>query len=514
MPAALKPNPERGRGGAKSAATQEKRPLESLVVEDMPQDVDLLVAELMQAGVKVIACRTDTPEAFAARLAAQAWDAVISDFHVPGFGAFEALEIVKTSGFDGPFIVVSSKIGEAAAVALMKAGAHDYVMKGDMARLAPALEREIHEAAVRRDYRQSEIALKTREQLLRNVAATMGEGLLVCDLSGGLIFMNPAAERLLGFSAISAAGKPVHEWLVPSPADDGKDAQASPMVDAVRRGDSFQSDVDLWQRRDGLRFPVTFAISPLKDGEAVYGSVTVFRDITLRKNAEARMRELTLAVQQARENEQARIARELHDELGQILTAIKLDVSLIGARLLGKPEDARLKINAVCKNIDGAMDAVRRLAADLRPVMLEDLGLCAAIDWQLKKLRETTGVDIEFRAELDDNNLDNAIAFTAYRVVQESLTNIARHANARRVFVSVTRAGEMLKLEISDDGVGMKATGSAEATPVTTKLGIVGLRERVEATGGQFSMISAGGSGTTVQALIPCNTSAATGRLA
>jgi two-component system sensor histidine kinase UhpB len=486
--------PAQGRGAG--------RPVALLVVEDVPEDLAFLVDGLERAGLVLDVCRVDTPRALIEALQRQAWDAVISDYHVPGFGAREALAIIKNHGFDGPFIVVSSKIGEEAAVELMRSGAHDFVMKSDMSRLAPALNRELGEAANRRAHRRAIAELQAREVLLRNVTSNMGEGLLVCDGDGGLLLMNPEAERILGWDAASIGKREVHALLQPARSRGGA-AGAFSMLDAVRRGGAYRGDAEIWQRRDGSEFPVACAISLLGGDGAVTGTVTVFRDITERRKTELQVRELTQSVRRAREDEQARIARELHDELGQMLTVIKLEISLLGATLDASEDGAKRKVAAICARVDEAMEAVRRIAADLRPVMLEDLGLCAAIDWQLGKLRELTRAATTLNARPENFDLDPTVAFTAYRVVQECLSNVARHARATEVTVSVEHAGDMLALEITDNGVGMPQPPAARSHTDRKPLGLIGLRERVESVGGQFSTHSAPGSGTTVRARVP-----------
>jgi DNA-binding response OmpR family regulator len=172
-----------------------ERALHVLHVEDCVDDGELLRMELEAAGYALHYRRVETGDELEAALAAENWDLIISDFNLPSFTAYEVLRLLKASGRDIPLIVVSGFIGEEGAVALMKAGAHDYVMKDNLSRLAPAIEREMKEAASRRQRRQADQALAASQKLLQNITAALGEGLLVVDNDSRLILMNAEAER-------------------------------------------------------------------------------------------------------------------------------------------------------------------------------------------------------------------------------------------------------------------------------------------------------------------------------
>src|SRR4051812_11925653 len=181
-------------------------PLRILQVEDSESDAGLIVRYLERAGYHVSAERVDDAAAMQAALASGSWDAIIADYRLPQLNAPAALAILQRSGLDLPFIVVSGTIGEELAVALMKAGAHDYLMKDNLTRLAPAVKREIRDAQVRRDRRQAERSLRLAlsaaedgQRLLDAVFNTQTDGVFVCDGAGMVIRTNPAASAFLGF---------------------------------------------------------------------------------------------------------------------------------------------------------------------------------------------------------------------------------------------------------------------------------------------------------------------------
>lgn len=350
-------------------------PVRLLVIEDSPDDMELVAAALRAADIEAATLRVDTTSELRAALAAGGWDAVISDYHLPGIGAGGALPVILESGYAGPIIVVSSVIGEENAVAQLKAGAHDFVMKTRLERLGPVLKRELAEATLRREHASAQHALADSERQLRELNASM---------------------------------------------------------------------------------------------------------------------------QGVREQEQARIARELHDELGQVLTALKLEVSWIGNRLEPGQHAIKRKLDAMRATIAGAIDDVRRIASDLRPAALDELGLAAAIDWQLKKFREVTGTAVELDLSHEEFAIEEKIAVAAFRVVQEGLTNAARHAHAGHVSVRARHSADRLTLEIADDGDGIAAREPGRAG------GLVGMRERVQQLGGSLLIESAPGRGTKLLASIPC----------
>ncbi|MEI9976394.1 MAG: PAS domain S-box protein [Ignavibacteriota bacterium] len=262
--------------------------LRLLQVEDSESDAALIVRILEKGGYEVRAERVDDGPAVQAALADQTWDAIIADYSLPQLDAPAALEIVHQSGLDLPFLVVSGTIGEEVAVAMMKAGAHDYLMKDNLARLAPAVKREIRDARVRAERRKAEQALHTtlaaaeeRERLLDAVIQAQADGVFVCDAQGRVIRTNPAAAALLGFNPV---GLPVEEVMGKFLA-----AEEVPSCATCRalRGETVVG----WEHRAAGR-TIEASSAPIRDcsGE-ISGAVTIYRDITARKRDENSLRE-------------------------------------------------------------------------------------------------------------------------------------------------------------------------------------------------------------------------------
>ncbi len=211
------------------------------------------------------------------------------------------------------------------------------------------------------------------------------------------------------------------------------------------------------------------------------------------------LRGLTARLQAAREEEGARISREVHDELGGALTGLKMDVAAI-RRNLGESEAQRLaRLEALSAQIDGTVQMVRRIATDLRPALLDDFGLAAAMEWQLSELKGRAGIDGRFVTNVDKFawNAEGSIAL--FRIFQEALTNVARHAQASKVDVRLIREGDELELMVQDNGRGIRLVEQAGAK----SLGLAGIGERVRLLDGQYQITGSPGEGTTVLIRLP-----------
>lgn len=481
--------------------------LKVLHIEDSQDDAELIRIELKTVRHDISCRRVETAVDMADALAAERWDLVISDFNLPAFDAYEALHILKASGQDIPFIIVSGCIGEEAAVALMKAGAHDYVTKDNLARLVPALERELKDAEVRRQRRYAEEALLASEKLLRDIASVLGEGLLVQDKDGRLMFMNREAERLLGWSEFELATRDIHEsihYLRPDGTYFAK--EECPVSSLMQEGVRFQTDDAVFVRKDGTPFPVAYVITPIIECGQLFATVTAFRDITASKQAELELREsrrqlqeLSVFLQAVREEERARIARELHDELGQTLTALRIDLNWLGLKLPDAERHIVDKLISMENLVNKTVDSMRRISEDLRPGMLDDLGLAAAIEHHVAKFTEQTGIFCGLDMSQDDFELSDQVATAVFRILQESLTNVARHAAATEVKIGLQDLGDEMLLIVQDNGRGLPDAPTGKKKTY----GLLGMRERVKMLRGWLEISSEPNQGTRIEARIP-----------
>ena len=261
----------------------------------------------------------------------------------------------------------------------------------------------------------------------------------------------------------------------------------------------------LWGvRADGEEFPIEASISQaLESGKRYY--TVILRDITLRKQAEdallesqRELRQLSARVLEAREEEKAHIARELHDELGQLLTALKMDLTWLRERLPAASELAP-RTAEMGVLLDRTVTATRRISADLRPLMLDDLGLADAASWLVDDFAKRSGITsrIDVPAELPE--VSKAVGTAVYRAIQESLTNIARHAGAKSAWVVLGVEDGAIHVEVEDDGRGI----APEDLGKSRSLGLKGMRERIAFLGGTLEIARAPRGGTRLQLRVP-----------
>jgi PAS domain S-box-containing protein len=238
----------------------------------------------------------------------------------------------------------------------------------------------------------------------------------------------------------------------------------------------------------------------------IIGHFGVQRDVTDRTIAaqeleasRAELRALAARLQAIREEERTRIAREIHDELGQALTALKLDLAWLGTKRPRSTSGAYRAIDtSLTERIDETMQIVRRIASELRPSVLDQLGLEAALEYLVEEAAKRTGIEIVLQAE-EFPRLPDAVRSHAFRIIQEALTNVTRHAKATRVNVSVRQAGGVLILGVADNGVGL----APNSLSGRRSLGLVGMRERALACGGSLMVQGKPGEGTAIVVTIP-----------
>jgi signal transduction histidine kinase len=348
------------------------RSLRLLHLEDSEVDHELAVAWLARDGRSIQTLRVDSEAAFRAALE-EDWDAILSDYNLPGFSGLAALQILQASGRLLPFVILSGEIGEDVAVQAMLEGASDYLLKSNMTRLKPALDRAIEANETRR--------------------------------------ARVAADRELA---------------------------------ASRR----------------------------------------------------QLSELARHLQTSIEAERMAIAREIHDDVGGALTALKFELAWLARH--ATDSELREHVQSALETSSQAVEASQRIMHNLRPAILAQ-GLVAALQWMTKRFETRTGVACAFRTSHEDMALPSGVPLVAYRAAQEALTNVSKHAQATRVTIDLTLARGVLSVEISDDGRGLSADDLAKAG----SFGLRGLRERAETVGGWVDVSAGAERGTSVILSVP-----------
>jgi PAS domain S-box-containing protein len=362
--------------------------------------------------------------------------------------------------------------------------------------------RRIYYAALLRDVGDEsalEDQLAELQQRMRAVFELSPIAIWICE-DDRLAYANRATARLFGMPTIdSLIGRSLFALL-----DDESHTALRLELARTLAGQELGAIINgRLTRADGEQRDVEIVLAALPD----HGRTTVqmvVNDVTerrrealdIKRNRRA-LRELSASVVEAREEERRRIARELHDELGQRLTALKIDLSNLAAAAKLDPEDAR--VSAMSAMLDDTLASVRRIASDLRPLMLDDLGLNAAIEWLARDVSRRMGIPVHTRLPLVEPVVDQRVAIALYRMVQEALTNVARHAQAKNVEIGLRSQTGSLLLTVSDDGIGIGESAPRRSGSV----GLLGLRERAQMLGGEVTIGPRPGGGTRLNVRVP-----------
>jgi PAS domain S-box-containing protein len=363
-----------------------------------------------------------------------------------------------------------------------------------------------------------------------------GEGIYGIDREGRCTFINRAGALMLGHRLEAVLGRNMHALVHYAHADGQPYTEHDcPILSAYLRGLPCRVDDEVFWRADGSAFETEYSSYPLIEAGEVRGAVITFVDITERKaeqralrlataalqrsndvlesrvaertaalsSALSRLRELAAYGETVRESERTRIAREIHDELGSLLVALKMDVNWVERRLGAAPELAA-KCGGMGALIDTAVDRVGRIITDLRPSILDHQGLWAALEWQAQEVidRFEWQADLQVVVAAGVVTPQGGQAIAVFRIFQEMLSNVARHAQATRVSIRIlvdSPPAPVLMVEVRDDGVG----ASPEDLGARRSYGLMGMRERAGHHGGRLHLASTPGAGTTVRLVMP-----------
>lgn len=330
-----------------------------------------------------------------------------------------------------------------------------------------------------------------------------GEGIYGVDLEGRCTFINTAGAGLLGYHAEDLIGRSMHP-LIHHTRRDGSPypMEACSIYQAYRTGQVCRGDDEVLWKRDGISFPAEFSSSPLYEGGILTGAVITFQDITERKRAEDMRAHLVSRLISAQEEERQRIARELHDETEQALASV-----LVGLRAMEEEATAqamRQSASTLRQVTAHALDELQRLVQGLRPTLLDEMGLAAALQRLCTDFAQSYGIRVDLHVgHLGELSLPFPIDITLYRIVQEALTNIAKHAGATTVSILTQPGASFVRLVVEDNGVGFDPDTIRRTAAPQGRLGLYGMEERAKIAGGVFTVEAAQGRGTTIHVEIP-----------
>jgi PAS domain S-box-containing protein len=362
------------------------------------------------------------------------------------------------------------------------------------------------------DYKRTEQQMRETQARFEGVIGSAMDAIISIDETQRVVLFNAAAERMFGCAAAEALGQPLDRFIPARlRAAHRAHVHSFGVTGVTNRAMGKLGDL-IALRADGREFPIEASISQTQVSGAKLFTV-ILRDTTERKEAEealsrseGQLRALAARLQRAREEEAIRIARELHDQLGRCLTAIKMDVKLIEQTASGQQTGETIrfiheKIRTMEATIDEAVQVVRKISTELRPGILDDLGLAAAIEWQAKDFQRRSGVSCILHLTEADLDISREQATAVFRIFQEILTNVARHSKAEKAWITLDVQNGLVILEVEDNGIGI----SPESARQPQALGLLGMRERAAIFGGQIEISGIPGKGTTVIMRMPVN---------
>jgi PAS domain S-box-containing protein len=493
------------------------KPLYVLIVEDSEDDADLLVRELRRAGYELVYQRVDTAEGLHAALAGQVWDLVLADYSMPSFSGTQALAVVRSRGLDVPFIFVSGTIGEDTAVAAMKAGAQDYLTKGNLKRLAPAIERELRETEVRRERSRAEEKLKKLSRAVEQSANLV----IITDADGVIEYVNPKFLDATGYALDEVSGRKPSLWK----SGKTSDKEYAELWRTILAGDDWHGEFEN-KRRDGSVMSVSAVISPIKDES---GRITHFigiqEDITHRKELERQLQ------RSQRMEALGQLTGGLAHDFNNLLMVIIGNLELMEGEIGESTPQSRQRVrNALDASFRGAQ-LIRQLLAFARrqPLAEKTFNLNELTSKTMELLRRTLGEQITIDLALadglwptvaDPTQVETALANLAINARDAmpgggrlTIETANKHLDEQYAAENVdVTPGDYVMLAVSDTGTGIPPDVLSRVFEpfFTTKgqgrgtgLGLSMIYGFVKQSRGHIKIYSEVGHGTTVRLYLP-----------
>jgi PAS domain S-box-containing protein len=488
-----------------------------LLVGDSDAEVQIWIDALAQAGRACHTRRVSSGTALRAALQDGTWDALIAALKLARFSAAGVARTLKEASHDLPLIVVAEPEQAAAAFELMRVGARDVVTRDQLVRLAPVLARETADARERADHRAALAMLDESEARLRGLTSNIPGMVfqLERDARGQdrFLFVSEGCGPLLGLRQHELLAS-ARRFFLRFANEDRVSLERALAASTAGTPISWEGRT----RREGAArwVSVRSLARRLPDGGTLWQGIV--SDITRSKEVEAallasrtQLSELSSHLEAVKEQERERIARDIHDELGSMLVAIKIDVALLASKLPDTPPGLRGKAQAIESLLDQAMGTASRVARELRPGILKEFGLPAAIECQAEDFAQRTGIACRVQSDdytigIDGGDVDDNTSLALFRIVQETLTNVVKHAHASLVAVRLGREDDNIVLEIQDNGRGISEQDMSKAK----SFGLRGIRERIHSLKGEFDIAAAESGGTHIMLKVPTRPAAET----
>jgi signal transduction histidine kinase/FixJ family two-component response regulator len=486
-------------------------PPKVLLVESSTALAEPLLIKLHDRGYSTRHCAAETLAAFQSTLDEYQPNIVLCNFDNPAFDSQALLAYTRSKLPDAPFILLTSTPDEETLFRASQIGADDCLGKTDTNRLAPVIAQHLRKIKIRGEYRETQRALQDNQARLRtfieNLPGMACQILLKPDGSLDFPYVSEGVNALLGISQKALQ------------------SQFDLFFDMVHQADraSFQHSMrqsaeklSFWNWEGRIQLPpnneikwINLRCSPTKfeSGDTLWEGMLL--NITQSKRSELeisrskeQLRALSSHIQDAIEQERLKISREVHDHLGSMLTAIKLDIGWLENKIPLENNQVRDKINEIEELTGKCLAAARNISQSLRPSALDNFGIIAAMEYEINEFIQRTDIRCNFNHVDDEIELSDDASITLFRVFQEALTNIIKHAHANRVDIDILNQEDGVELTITDNGKGI--TSEDQAKP--RSFGLRGIHERVTHLGGTMTLASGRKKGTTLSVFLPHGT--------
>ncbi|MBW1926575.1 MAG: response regulator [Deltaproteobacteria bacterium] len=424
-------------------------------------------------------------------------DVIITDYLMPGMNGIEFLKALNRENKDIPVIMITGQGSESIAVQAMKLGAWDYLVKTpDFFTLLPSvIEKVVRE-------RRLKDTLGETERRFRDLAESTSDWIWEMDAEGKYVYSNPVVESILGYRPDEMLGKYFYDFF----SQKEMETSAHTSLQAMAAGKPISGFDNCYIHKEGYVVVLEAKGVPFFDKAGnLLGYRGINRDVTARKRAEERIHSLSRQLMKAQEAERQRLSRELHDLVGQDLSALKMGLDTL---FDDQPEDLpamRQRVAKLSKIAHGTIMAVRDLAYALRPVGLDQLGLAQTIFRHCEDFSARTGVKVDFfAAGMEDLELDSDIEIALYRLIQEGLNNVKKHADATDAIIRLVASYPNIILRIEDNGKGFDAENRLASAINEKRMGLRSMEERVALLGGKMRIESRPMQGTKILIEVPC----------
>jgi len=484
-----------------------------LLVEDNPGDAELIREYLLRPGAPPDhITHVETLADALVHLATGHVDTILLDLHLPDGVGVDCVVTLRRSAPHVPIIALTGLNDEELALRCIAAGAQDHLAKQDIHE--SSLQRAVGYAMARAQVMTERRRADALQERLAAIVEGSRDAIVSCSVDGLITSWNRGAEQIFAYTATEAVGRPVRS-ILRLQSEAAAELMDRRFFQSRKGADAAGIEEVVRLRKDGRAVTLSVATSVVRNAAGEVSVIAaIFRDITetrrrddeLRRHVAAqaerdrRMRGLTARLNTLREEERTRISREVHDGLGQLLTGLKMDIRWMTRRLAAgaPPSVFAERLLEVEQAVDQTIASVQRIANELRPSALDALGLAAAIRDEARRFEARCGVATSVAIE-STAEIDAGVATAMFRILQELMTNVARHADAKRLGIRLADADDAHVLQVEDDGVGI----GTEHTGPATSLGLLGMAERSEAVGGSFLLQRRPQGGTLATVRVP-----------